>query len=62
MLAYLPKWKGFIVGGVEHEMQATEAFVELKKVVDGLTNTWIKERGFPPEERRPEYFNINEVK
>lgn len=60
--AYLPKWKGFLANGAGHEMNATEALVELRKVADGLTNTWIKESDFTPEKMRPAYFNINTVK
>lgn len=60
--AYLPKWKGFLASGAGHEMNATEAFVELRKVADGLTNTWIKEGGLTPEKMHPAYFNINTVK
>ena len=61
VLAYLPRWKGFLVGGAVEEMDATKALVELDRVVDGLTNSWVKESCLVPEKRQPAYFNINTV-
>ena len=62
VLAYLPKWKGFLVGGAGQEIKATEVFVELQKVVDGLTNSWVKESDLQPEKKQPAYFDIKKVK
>lgn len=61
VLAYLPRWKGFFVGGAVEEMDATKALVELDRVVDGLTNSWVSESCLVPEKRQPAYFNINTV-
>ncbi|XP_022806308.1 E3 ubiquitin-protein ligase rnf213-alpha-like [Stylophora pistillata] len=61
VLTYLPKWKGFLVGGAGQEMKATEVFVELQKVVDGLTNSWVKESDSPPEKKQPANFDIKKV-
>lgn len=62
LLAYLPKWKGFLVNGGGDEMKATEAVVELNKVVNRLNIVWVKESDFPPEKKRPSDFNIHTVK
>ena len=61
LLAYLPKWKGFIVGKCEVKMKATEAIVELDKVVNCLTNVWIQFSRRKPERRKPPDFNIDKV-
>lgn len=61
VLAYLPKWKGFLVGEAVEEMDATKALMELSKVVDGLTNSWVKESYLSAEKKRPAFFNIKTV-
>ncbi|XP_022796392.1 E3 ubiquitin-protein ligase rnf213-alpha-like isoform X2 [Stylophora pistillata] len=61
LLAYLPKWRGFVVSGCEKEMKATEAIVELDKVVNCLTNVWIQFSRCKPESRKPPDFNIDKV-
>ena len=61
VLAYLPKWKGFLVGEALEEMDATKALAELDRVVDGLTNSWVMEAGVFLEKRQPAYFKINTV-
>ena len=61
VLAYLPKWKGFLVGEAVEEMDATKAIVELDKVVDGLTNSWVKKSGCSAEMKKPVSFNIKTV-
>ena len=61
LLAYLPKWKGFLVSEAVEEMDATKALVELNKVVDGLTSSWVKESEFWAEKKQPAFFNIKTV-
>ena len=61
VLAYLPKWKGFLVGEALEEMDATKALAELDRVVDGLTYSWVMEGGLFLEKRQPAYFKINTV-
>ena len=61
LLAYLPKWKGFLVSEAVEEMDATKAFAELNKVVDGLTSSWVKESEFRAEKKQPAFFNIKMV-
>ena len=61
LLAYLPKWRGFVVGRCEEKMKATEAIVKLDKVVDCLTNVWIQFSSGKPERRKPPDFNIDKV-
>ncbi|KAJ7339374.1 hypothetical protein OS493_005768 [Desmophyllum pertusum] len=53
LLAYLPKWKGFLVDGAGEEMTATDALLALDKVVHSMTNVWVKQRGYRPEEKAP---------
>ena len=62
LLAHLPKWKGFLVNGREDGMKATEALVELDKVVNCLNNVWVKESDFQPQKKKPSNFNIDKVK
>lgn len=64
LLAYLPKWKGFLLSGAEtkEEMKATEALVELDKVVNCLNNVWVKESDLRAEKKKPSSFNIQTVK
>ena len=61
LLAFLPKWRGFVVGECEEKMKATEAIVELDKVVDCLTNVGIQFPRRQPERRKPPDFNIDKV-
>lgn len=61
---FMPKWKGFLVGDddVGEEMTATDALVELDKVVSCMTNVWVKESDFhPPVCKTPPEFNIKTV-
>ena len=53
LLAYLPNWKGFLVDGAGEEMIATDALLALDKVVHSMTNVWVKQRGYRPEEKAP---------
>lgn len=61
VLAYLPKWKGFLVREALEEMGATKALVEFQNVFDGLTKPWVKEDDFGVEKKQPEFFNIKKV-
>ena len=61
LLAFLPKWKGFIVGDAREEMKATDAIVELDKVVNCMTNVWVKFSHPKPEKRKPPNFNVHTV-
>ena len=61
VLTYLPKWKGFFVKEAIEEMDATKALVQLNKVVDGLTSSWVKESEFWAEKKQPALFNIKTV-
>lgn len=61
LLAYLPKWKGLLVSGAVEEMEATKALKELFKVVDGLTNYWVKESDLSAEKKQPALFHIKTV-
>lgn len=60
LLAYLPKWKGFVVGETGEDMKATDAIVELDKVVNCMTNVSI-EIYSSPAKRKPPDFNIHTV-
>ena len=59
LLAYLPKWKGFLVGEAGEDMKATDAIVELDEVVNCMTNVSIKI--YRHEKRKPPDFNIHTV-
>ena len=61
VLAYLPKWKGFLVGEAVEEMDATKAILELDIVVDGLTNSWVMEGNRLAEKKQAAFFNIKTV-
>lgn len=62
LLAYIPNWKGFHVGDTGKEMEATEAIVKLDKVVDCMTNVWIKHSYSNPGKERPSDFKALTVK
>ena len=62
LLAYLPKWKGFLVDGAGEEMKATDALVALDEVVNSMTNVWVKHCGRRPEKKKPSNFDISTVK
>ena len=61
LLTYLPKWKGFFVDEPGEEMTATDALVELDKVVSCLINVWVKESDLRPQKRKPADFDIQKV-
>ncbi|XP_022800357.1 E3 ubiquitin-protein ligase rnf213-alpha-like [Stylophora pistillata] len=61
LLAYIPNWKGFHVGNAGEEMKATEAIVKLDKVVDCMTNVWVKHSYSVPEKKRPTDFKAHTV-
>jgi len=61
LLTNLPKWKGFLVNEPGEDMTATEAIVELDKIVSCITNVWVKESDLPPEKKKPTDFNIETV-
>lgn len=68
LLTYLPKWNGFLVNEPVDKMTATEALVELDRVVSCLfTNVRVQESYlqsdfyFNPDKRRPPDFSIKTV-
>ena len=68
LLTYLPKWNGFLVNEPADKMTATEALVELDRVVSCLfTNVRVQESYlksdfyFNPDKRRPPDFSIKTV-
>lgn len=61
LLTFMPKWKGFLVGSGE-DMTATDAVVELNKVVSGTTNVnVIEEYDITHRVKNPPSFNISKV-
>lgn len=68
LLTYLPKWNGFLVNEPVDKMTATEALVELDRVVSCLiTDVRVQESYLKseiyinPDKRRPTDFNIKTV-
>ena len=62
LLTYFPKWKGFLLNEPEEKMTATEALVELDRVVSCLfTSVFVQESNFKPEKKRPSDINIETV-
>ena len=63
LLTHLPKWKGFHVNESREEMTATDAIVQLDRVVGCLfTEVWVKDSDRPiPERKKPAKFNIKAV-
>ena len=57
----MPKWTGFLADEAGEEMTATDAIVELDKVVSCMTNVWVRERRMTPQKRKPPDFNIKKV-
>ena len=57
LLAYLPKWKGFVVAEAGEKMKATDAIVELDEVVNCMTNVWTQHSHSYPEKNKPPDFN-----
>lgn len=60
LLCFLPKWSGFVVNEATEEMDATEAFLKLQRVVTCLTNVWIQESGWC-RQRKPTNFDGRKV-
>lgn len=61
LLTHLPKWEGFLVNEFGDEMTATEALLELDKLVRCMTDVWVKESDFPATKKAPADFNIQTV-
>lgn len=65
LLTFMPKWKGFLVGyddDVGEEKTATDALVQLDKVVSCMTNVWVMESNLQhPRCKKPPEFNIKTV-
>ena len=62
LLTHLPKWKGFLLNEPGDKMTATEALVELDRVVGCLfTNVMVKESHFSPEKKSPADMRIETV-
>ena len=60
-MTHLPKWKGFLLNEPVEKMTATEALVELDRVVSCLfTSVFVQESHFP-EKKRPNDINIETV-
>ena len=63
LLTYLPKWKGFLVNEPGEEMTATDAIVQVNRVVSCLyEDVWVKDTHVLVQEKlKPAKFNIKTV-
>lgn len=59
---FLPKWRGFVVDNTGKEMNATNAILEAAKVVNCMTNVFIKSSHSKAESKKPPGFNAHQVK
>ena len=62
LVAFLPRWKGFLVNEPGVRMTATGAIVELDNVVNCFTNVWVMEGDRHIRNMKPYGFDVKLVR